>query len=32
VAGESIKQKRMEEAPENGKEFLHSTHVNGLIK
>ena len=31
VAGKSVLQGGMEEAPENGKESLHSVHANGLI-
>ena len=31
VAGKSVQQGGMEEAPENGKESLHSVHSNGLI-
>jgi len=30
VAGKSIKQRGMEEAPENDKESLHSAHANGM--
>ena len=31
VAGKSVWQGGMEEAPENGKESPHSVHANGLI-
>jgi len=31
VAGRSVWQGGMEEAPENGKESPHSVHANGLI-
>ena len=31
VAGKSVLQGGMEEAPENGKESPHSVHANGLI-
>jgi hypothetical protein len=30
VAGKSIKQRGMEEAPGNGKESSHSAHANGM--
>jgi hypothetical protein len=30
VAGKSIQQGGMEEAPENGKESSHSAHANGI--
>jgi len=30
VAGKSIQQRGMEEAPENSKESLHSAHANGM--
>ena len=30
VAGESTYQRGKEEAPENGKELLHSAHANGM--
>jgi len=30
VEGKGIKQKGMEEAPENGKESSHSAHSNGM--
>jgi hypothetical protein len=30
VAGKSIKQRGMEEAPDNGKEPSHSVHSNGI--
>jgi hypothetical protein len=30
VAGKSMKQRGMEEAPENGKELSHSAHANGM--
>jgi hypothetical protein len=30
VAGESILQRRMAEAPEKGKELLHSAHANRM--
>jgi len=30
LAGNSTKQTGMEEAPENGKELLHSAHANGM--
>ena len=30
MAGKSIRQGRMEEAPENGKESPHSAHANGI--
>ena len=30
MAGKSTQQRGMEEDPENGKESLHSTHVNGM--
>jgi len=32
VAGKSVWQGGMEEAPENGKESPHSVHANGLIE
>ena len=28
VGGKNTQQRRMEEPPENGKEFLHSAHAN----
>jgi hypothetical protein len=31
VAGKSTYQRGMEEAPEKGKESLHSAHANGTI-
>jgi hypothetical protein len=31
MAGESIKQRGMEEAPENSKELSHSAHGNGMM-
>ena len=30
MAGNSTKQRGMEEAPENSKELLHSAHGNGM--
>jgi hypothetical protein len=30
VAGKSIEQRGMEEAPENSKELLHSAQANGM--
>ena len=30
AAGKGIKQRGMEEAPENGKESSHSAHANGV--
>jgi hypothetical protein len=30
VADKSIYKRRMEEAPENGKELLNSAHANGI--
>jgi hypothetical protein len=30
VAGKSMKQRGMEEAPENSKESSHSAHANGM--
>jgi len=32
VEGKGIKQKGMEEAPENGKESSHSAHANGMTE
>jgi hypothetical protein len=32
VEGKSIKQRRMEEAAENGKELSHCAHFNGMDK